>query len=121
MHLYLDSSGPGLFNYESVLHYRLLSGALQMEIEVANSGDLRLPFGIGFHPWIAREARSRLQFDGSGVWLRSPASLPTCHVQLDGRPELDFRTQQFSLWHFEFPFAEVAPIEMGIEDLHPCL
>ncbi len=74
--LHLNSSGPGLFEYKAVLHYRLQTGALHMEIEVANPGDQRLPFGIGFHPWFARESGSLLQFGARGVWLRPPANLP---------------------------------------------
>ena len=90
--LVLDKGQIGPFRYRGILDYRLDDGELSAELAVVNTGDIRLPFGAGFHPWLPRHRDTTFQFGAEGVWLEDERHLPTEHVSIDTRTDWDFRT-----------------------------
>ena len=62
-----------------------------MDLDVINQADETLPYGIGFHPWLAREEDSQLQFNAIGCWLEDSQHLPTEHVVPGSGSSSDFR------------------------------
>ena len=86
----LRSGGPGPFRYEAGAAYALAAGALTIRLSVRNLGPEPLPFGLGFHPWIVRSARTRLQAKAGRVVLESDDHLPAGEAPVASRPEWDF-------------------------------
>lgn len=82
--LSLASEGPGDFRYEAELTYQLDNGALTASIVLTNTGDLALPFGVGFHPWFVRTPKTRLRFQADGYWTETQDHLPSGFVPLTG-------------------------------------
>lgn len=74
--LTLNASGPGPFRYSASLSYALEQGALTMTLVTTNTGLQSLPFGVGFHPWFVRTARTTLQFGAKGYWSEDESHLP---------------------------------------------
>ena len=91
VYLTLQSEGPSRFRYSAQLLYKLEEGILSMELDVINQAEETLPYGIGFHPWLAREEDSQLQFNAVGCWLEDSQHLPTEHVIPGSGPSSDFR------------------------------
>ena len=91
VYLTLQSEGPSRFRYSAQLRYKLEEGILNMELDVINQAEETLPYGIGFHPWLAREEDSQLQFNAVGCWLEDSQHLPTEHVIPGSGPSSDFR------------------------------
>ena len=89
--LTLQSEGPNRFRYSAQLHYKLEEGILSMDLDVINQAGETLPYGIGFHPWLAREEDSQLQFNAIGCWLEDSQHLPTEHVVPGSSSSSDFR------------------------------
>jgi aldose 1-epimerase len=89
--LTLQSEGPSRFRYSAQLRYKLEEGVLSMELAVINQADETLPYGIGFHPWLAREEDSQLRFNAIGCWLEDSQHLPTEHVVPGSGSSSDFR------------------------------
>ena len=86
----LRSDGPGPFRYEAHASYSLTAGALTMWLSVRNLGVTPLPFGLGFHPWIARSARTQLKAKAERVVLETNEHLPAGEAPTTSRPEWDF-------------------------------
>jgi aldose 1-epimerase len=86
----LRSDGPGPFRYEAHARYSLTDGALTMRLSVLNVGPAPLPFGLGFHPWIVRGARTQLKAKAERVVLETHDHLPTGEAPVASRPEWDF-------------------------------
>ena len=91
VYLTLQSEGPSRFRYSAQLRYKLEEGILSMELDVINQAEETLPYGIGFHPWLASEEDSQLQFNAVGCWLEDSQHLPTEHVIPGFGPSSDFR------------------------------
>ena len=89
--LTLQSVGPSRFQYSAQLRYKLEEGILSMDLNVINQADETLPYGIGFHPWLAREEDSQLQFNAIGCWLEDSQHLSTEHVVPGSGSSSDFR------------------------------
>ena len=88
--LRLDSAGPGPFRYSAILSYGVADGALTMSLAAENTGDLALPFGLGFHPWIVRTPLTMLQASAQLVWLEDEQHLPKGDAPIVIPPEWDF-------------------------------
>ena len=91
--LTLQSNGPSRFQYSAQLRYVLKLGLLQMELAVTNEAEEVLPYGLGFHPWLAREANSQLRFNAIGCWLEDLEHLPTEHVSPGSSSSKDFSVE----------------------------
>ena len=86
----LRSDGPGPFRYEAHASYSLTTGVLTMRLSVLNLGPAPLPFGLGFHPWIVRSARTQLYAKAERVVLETNDHLPAGEVRVASRPEWNF-------------------------------
>jgi aldose 1-epimerase len=86
----LRSDGPGPFRYEAQASYSLTAGALTMRLSVCNLGAAPLPFGLGFHPWIMRSARTQLYAKAERVVLETNDHLPAGEAPVKSRHEWDF-------------------------------
>jgi aldose 1-epimerase len=88
--LLLDRRGGQPYSYVSRLRYALTDHALQVTLEVTNTGAARLPFGLGLHPWLARREGVTLRAHARGTWTRDTLGLPSDEIDLP--PEWDFRS-----------------------------
>ena len=87
--LRLSATGPGPFRYDAKMTYALEGTALSMSLEVVNRG-IRLPFGVGFHPWFVRDGDTRLTASADQVWLERDDHLPDAVEPVAGYPDMDF-------------------------------
>lgn len=78
--LVLDRRAAQPFSYEARLHYALDGDALKVCLEVRNTGAVRLPFGLGLHPWLPRPGEARVQARADAVWLSGGDRLPSSRV-----------------------------------------
>jgi aldose 1-epimerase len=49
-------------------------------LEVENTGRDALPFGLGIHPFLVRDAQTELSAAAAGLWLQGDDWLPVRHV-----------------------------------------
>ncbi|HVW49592.1 MAG TPA: aldose 1-epimerase [Trinickia sp.] len=66
--------------YRARLAYTLEDATLSVALSVENAGREALPFGLGLHPFLARDGDTRLSAAASGLWLPGPDWLPVRHV-----------------------------------------
>ncbi|WP_442807348.1 aldose 1-epimerase [Trinickia soli] len=66
--------------YRARLAYALDGATLSVTLAVENAGREPLPFGLGLHPFLAREPDTRLSAAASGLWLSGNDWLPVRHV-----------------------------------------
>lgn len=88
--LSLDSDGPGVFRYFGRVIYALSNGGLRITLSATNGSDQRLPFGLGFHPWLPRTPRTRLAFTSREVWLEGDRHLPASVLDVYRYARMDF-------------------------------
>jgi aldose 1-epimerase len=74
--LCLESDGPGPFRYRAGLTYAIQGGSLRTALDLCNTGNDKLPFGLGFHPWFRRTLQTELQARSRGVWQETTQHLP---------------------------------------------
>lgn len=86
--LLLDRRDGFPFSYVARLRYTLVDSALNVTLEVTNTGAAPLPFGLGLHPWIERREGMLLRARARGTWTRGPLGLPQDDIALP--PEWDF-------------------------------
>ena len=65
------------FAYRAEQIFTLHAAGLDVQLSLTNTDTTPWPAGMGLHPYIARGAETRLQFDADTVWLNGPDSLPT--------------------------------------------
>jgi aldose 1-epimerase len=58
---------------------------LELRLELLNSGERAMPYGIGQHPYIRRPSGTRISAPVKGVWLSDPQQVPTHRVALPER------------------------------------
>lgn len=87
----LSANGPGPFRYDATMTYALEEAALVMSLQVVNRG-VRLPFGLGFHPWFVRDGDTRLAAPAAQVWLEHDDHLPKAVAPVSQHPDMDFNT-----------------------------
>ena len=80
--LLLDRSAGAPFSYLAKMDYVLLGATLEVALEVTNTGDCALPFGLGLHPWMPRSAGVTLRARASEVWLSGADKLPATAVPI---------------------------------------
>lgn len=74
--LVVQSCDASPFVYAARLVYELQAGALTATLEVTNTGQQDLPYGLGFHPWFTRTPKSLVRFAASGFWTETAEHLP---------------------------------------------
>ncbi len=65
------------FAFDSSQAFRLGTNALELTLSVTNQSPQAAPFGLGWHPYFAKRARSRIAFDATGRWEMGADQLPT--------------------------------------------
>ncbi|HEY1609972.1 MAG TPA: aldose 1-epimerase [Paraburkholderia sp.] len=78
--LVLDRSRGVPYAYRAALTYALNEATLSVTLEVENVGRDALPFGLGLHPFLARDTATELSAPASGLWLSGDDWLPVRHV-----------------------------------------
>lgn len=61
LELVLEDGAIGPYRYHASVRYALEEGALSVVLAVENRAAIRLPYGLGFHPWFPRRPRTLLQ------------------------------------------------------------
>ena len=84
------AGGNTPYAYEARQELALEDGALRMTLSVENRGDMRLPFGLGWHPFFPMTPETTLHAPAARLWTEAEGFLP-------GEPilppaELDFST-----------------------------
>lgn len=88
--LVLDEGAIGPYRYRACVTYVLRDGALEARLTVENRAGIRLPYGLGFHPWFPRNARTMLRARAERVWLEDARHLPTGVASVAEHPWWDF-------------------------------
>jgi aldose 1-epimerase len=68
------------YAYRAMVRYALEGATLSVTLSVENAGQQPMPFGLGLHPFIARDEDTRLSAAAAGLWLSGPDWLPVRHV-----------------------------------------
>ncbi len=63
-------------------HFVLDDAGLQITLELQNTHDLPMPYGLGQHPYIVRPPGTRIQAQACEVWLTDAETLPLACVPL---------------------------------------
>jgi aldose 1-epimerase len=78
--LILDCSRGRPYAYRAVLAYALEGATLAVSLSVENAGREPMPFGLGLHPFLSRDAKTHLSAAAGGLWLSDNQWLPVHHV-----------------------------------------
>jgi aldose 1-epimerase len=78
--LTLDRSDGKPYAYRATQTYALEGPSLVITLEVENTGRDALPFGLGIHPFLVRDAQTELSAAAAGLWLQGDDWLPVRHV-----------------------------------------
>lgn len=87
--LVLDERAADAYSYHATLHYLLHEDALEVALEVTNTGPRTLPFGLGLHPFFPRHRDTTLQAPAAQVWLNDGHS-PLPVERVDVPPSWNF-------------------------------
>ena len=77
-----DADWP--FAFDSSQAFRLGADALELTLSVTNQSAQAAPFGLGWHPYFVKRARSRIAFEATGRWEMGSDKLPTHRVSSRG-------------------------------------
>ena len=88
--LELVTDGPGPFAYRALAGYTIGAAGLRATLRVENRAAIRLPHGLGFHPWFARTPLTTLHAPATTVILENERKLPGARVPLQDKPGWDF-------------------------------
>ena len=88
--LVLENGAIGPWRYRASVTYALRDGALEARLTVENRAGIRLPYGLGFHPWFPRAAATTLRAKANRVWLEDERHLPVGVLPVSERPAWDF-------------------------------
>ncbi|MDX8491824.1 aldose 1-epimerase [Mesorhizobium sp. VK22B] len=88
--LVLEDGAIGPYRYAASVTYALRDGALEAHLTVENRAGMRLPYGLGFHPWFPRGDTTLLKAGAKRVWLEDERHLPVGVVPVSERPGWDF-------------------------------
>lgn len=76
-----DAGWPWAYRAEQTVV--LTQSSLSLTLTITNEGDRPMPAGLGFHPYFAGDAATRLQFDAGSLWLSTPDMLPEREAPAD--------------------------------------
>lgn len=81
--LALDEQVEDAYAYRASLHYSLHERALEVALEISNTGTRTMPFGLGLHPFFPRHGDATLLAPAKKVWLNDGHSpLPVERVDV---------------------------------------
>lgn len=72
------------FDFDSSQAFKLSANALEMTLSITNQSRVSAPVGLGWHPYFAKRAGSRLTFSAQGRWEIGDDKLPTHRVDSTG-------------------------------------
>jgi aldose 1-epimerase len=75
-----DADWPCAFT--ALQEIALTESGLELRLDLINSGDTAMPYGMGQHPYVRRPAGTRIFASVAGVWLSDEQQLPTHRVPL---------------------------------------
>jgi aldose 1-epimerase len=78
------------FRYDAQVTYRLTPTALQVCMGLTSRAAMALPFGLGFHPWFPRSAKTKLLFHATGYWPEDSRHLPSTTAPVPVPARLNF-------------------------------
>jgi aldose 1-epimerase len=78
--LTLDRRDGKPYSYRARQSFTLDAATLVVTLSVENTGRETLPFGLGLHPFLTREADTELAAAADGLWLCGDDLLPVRHV-----------------------------------------
>ena len=78
--LTLDRRNGKPYAYRATQTYSLDGPTLVITLEIENTGRDAMPFGLGVHPFLVRDADTQLSAAAAGLWLADDDWLPTRHV-----------------------------------------
>jgi len=78
------------FVYSARQSFRLVGARLELAMSVTNTGDVALPFGLGFHPYFPRTPLTALFAPASDWWSERGGYLPGERIALTD--DVDFST-----------------------------
>lgn len=87
--LELQSQSP--FPYRATLHVRLTGGCMRLTLQATHHGEQPTWYGLGLHPYMPRNAHTRVQAKAGGVWLGGEDKLSRQWIELP------------QSWNFEEP------------------
>ena len=70
-----DASWPFAFDASQV--FRLTDHTLEINLSITNQSSGDAPVGLGWHPYFAKRADTRVQFAATGMWEMGGDKLPT--------------------------------------------
>jgi aldose 1-epimerase len=70
-----DAQWP--FAFDSEQTFTLDGNSLEMHISITNRAEIAAPAGLGWHPFFAKSAQTRVRFTGTHRWEMGPDKLPT--------------------------------------------
>ncbi|KAF1029911.1 MAG: putative protein YphB [Burkholderia plantarii] len=80
LHLSLDRTAAAPYAYRATQSFVLDGATLAIVLSIENAGREPLPFGLGLHPFLARDADTELAAAAEGLWLSGADWLPRRHV-----------------------------------------
>ncbi len=89
-----DASWP--FAFDSSQSFALTGDALELQLSITNRADIAAPVGLGWHPYFAKSANTRIQFESQGRWEMDADKLP---VQRLDNPGLDTDCSRLDVDH----------------------
>jgi aldose 1-epimerase len=67
-------------HYRATHTFKLVDDGMDQTLTITHLGDAPLPYGLGQHPWLPRNALTTVEADVTGVWLSHPDCLPKEHT-----------------------------------------
>jgi len=83
-HTYLGALAGYPFPFELEISYRIALSNIEMTIEAKNTGDSKMPFGMGWHPYFKSNklSESVLNLDGFAQYEVNDNMIPTKEIKL---------------------------------------
>lgn len=69
----------GPYAYDATQRFTLVESGLDQSVSVTHRGEAALPYGLGLHPWFARDAATQVMARVDGVWLAGADPIPVRH------------------------------------------
>jgi aldose 1-epimerase len=92
--------------FEARIAFELDANALNVHFSLRNSGTSRMPAGLGWHPFLALDAASTIDFDARRRWELDETFLPTGHAFIVDAPTTltrdDWQTRPCAIYASEW-------------------
>ncbi|KOR19494.1 aldose 1-epimerase [Burkholderia orbicola] len=82
LQLSLDRTAGAPYAFRAIQSFELDDATLSIALTIENAGRTRLPFGLGVHPFLVRDAVTELAAAAGGLWLSGADFLPVRHVSV---------------------------------------